>query len=165
LARTLLDLATVLSTDIDESRAKAPTIIKLKSFINRSYKEVAKRQRLEKSVSVTATNGQITKPSDFYIVVKIEYDGELIPYEEEADYISVPYDGSMALYYRYIPVDLTDADEPKTNIGNDQAIINYARYLFFQSEGMGDEAETALRDFETSKIKTTKKKLNFIVVR
>jgi hypothetical protein len=165
LARTLLDLTTILSTDIDESRAKAPTIVKLKTFINRSYKEVAKRQKIEKLVSVTATNGQITIPSDFYSVTKIEYDGELIPYEEEANYISTPYDGLMTLYYRYIPVDLADADEPKTNPGNDQAIICFARYLFFNSESMSDEAETALRDFETFKIRTTKKKLSFNVVR
>jgi hypothetical protein len=155
----------LLSIDVDENPPDGTTAAKLKTYLNRAYKEVAKRELLEKPIDVTAVDGKITKPYDFYYLKKVLFNNEAISSEEVAGYISVSDDGDMTLIYAYIPVDLTDNDTPLTNPGNDEAIFSFAKYLYFRSEGMPADAETSLRDFETYKIHRPKKNLSFSVVR
>lgn len=164
MARTLLDLANRVCDELDENKDDYNTITKVKKFINTIYKQVAKREGLEKYVEVSVTNYLITKPSDYFRVSKVIYVKEL-DYEEQEDKILVPTNGDMTLYYYYIPDDLTDSQEPLTNEANDDLIVSGTKFLYLQSENQYNKAEAHNRDYNTLPVKKTKKVIQFKVER
>jgi hypothetical protein len=163
--KTLLELAEQTMLEVDEEIGDIELKAAIKSFINSGYTELAKRQQLEKVLTVTSNDGKITKPTDYYKGVKVIYDKTEIPFEQEGDEISVGKSGDMKLIYNYIPVTLTDNDVPVTNPGNEEFMIAYAKYKYFQKENKYNNAEVFKRDYETFKVKRIKKDLHFHVIR
>lgn len=165
MGRTLLEMVTRVCDELDENTGDPSITSKLKKFINTAYKDVAKREGLEKSISVVAVNNTIPLPTDFYRVSKIYSGGSIIDYSEETDHIAVDSSGDMALFYFYIPADLGDNDTPLTNQGNDDSIINFAKYIYLQSDDQYSKAEVHNRDYNTQPIKRIHKAIEFKVVR
>ena len=50
--------------DIDEKMSDTEVVKKVKRFINRAYRELAKREELEKSKILQASEGKVKKPND-----------------------------------------------------------------------------------------------------
>jgi hypothetical protein len=151
--------------ELDEGSGDSLATSKLKKFVNTAYKDVAKREGLEKAMDIVAVNNTLPLPADFYRVSKVYYDGDIIDYNEEENYISVDGFGSMKLFYFYIPADLGDNDTPLTNPGNDDSIINYAKYIYLQSDDQYGKAEVHNRDYNTQPIRRIHKAMEFKVVR
>lgn len=172
MGRTLLELARTVYSDVDEKTPEDSAILAtIKTFVNRSYKEVAKREK-EKEVEVTAVDGKFTKP-DYYkkgIQLVYTYEGQkyAIDFEETDTEITCDYDGDMKFIYEYdfesLP-DLTDGLSPFTDIGNDEMILSGAKNLYWKKEGKYDKAEVEKRDFETFYIKRPKKIVKFTTYR
>lgn len=165
MARTLSALVQTAMMDVGAKANNSKISIKLTAFMNRAYKEVAKREKLEKVVTLSASDYQILKPADYYRVVRIVQNEEQLDFEEQSDYIEVEENGDVDLYYIYIPVDLGVDDEPLTNPGNDEAILHFAKHLYFKSQDEQDKAEAALRDYSDFNVQARRKKLQVSVVR
>lgn len=166
MGRTLTELATTLCIDVDEKTPPdSVTLAKAKGYVNRAYKEVAKRQGLEKTVTLASIDSKIEKPVDYYKTVRVEYQGTPIPNDEEDNYISIGIDAEVSLIYNYLPADLGDNAEPLTDKANDEAILCNAKYMYLKSDNKHEKAEIEKRDFETMYIKRQKKNLQFIVER
>lgn len=135
-------LREVFIEDVDEDITDMEIIGKAKKLINRAYKELAKREGLEKVITSLAENGEMTKPYDLIKVVEIQKDGVAKPYKMEGKRIVVPFDGEARLIYQYAPDNLQDDDdEPLTNVANEEFIINYAIYLYLMIEEEIDRAQ------------------------
>lgn len=146
----LKELRDTFTEDIDEDIGDTEFTGKATRLINRAYKELAKREELQKVISLTAVNNEVLKPADFLKVVEIRYDGEPITYKLEGDKIIVPADGEVNLLYQYIPESLVnDGDIPLTNAANDEFIISYAKYLYLMIEEEVDRAQLYKRECDT----------------
>jgi hypothetical protein len=63
MGRTLTDLINTICLDIDEDNTDSLVVSKLTSFVNRGYKELAKKDLIETSSDVVVTDYTIAKPS------------------------------------------------------------------------------------------------------
>jgi hypothetical protein len=170
--RTLVGLANTVYQDVNE---KTPTdlltLAKIKTFVNRSYKEVARREK-EKEIELDVIDGTFNKPQYYKKGLQLVYTNEgkkyAIDFEEIDTQITCDYSGTMKFIYEYdnqsLP-DLTDNEEPFTEKENDEAIMANARYLYWKSEGKYDKAEVEKRDFETSYIRRPVRILQFKIIR
>lgn len=145
----LIDIVEKILIDIDLNDYE--TQEKIKKFLNRAYKELIKKDKIYKQISVTSDeNGYFLKPSDFYKMGCVLFDDNEIPYEEYKDKIRIGLPNrTVILEYAYIPNDLDYNDELQTNPLNDEYLIAYAKYLYFQSEEEFNKAEIFKRDYET----------------
>jgi hypothetical protein len=167
MGRTLTDLINTICLDIDEDNTDSLVVSKLTSFVNRGYKELAKKDLIETSSDVVVTDYTIAKPSDYFKVSKILYNDLPIKWSDEESNILVDWNGNMTLFYYRIPLDLTGSSAPVTQQENDEVIIQYAKYLYWQSENKYDKAEAHRRDYQELlyKVKPRKRTLQFTVER
>lgn len=155
-----IDLVNIILVDIDSDDYETKT--KIKKFLNRAYKELVKKDKIYKQISlISDDNGYISKPSDFYKISCVLFDDKEIPYEEDKDKIRIPFKNrGVILEYAYIPNDLSDNDELQTNELNNEWLIAYTKYLYYQSEEEFDKAEVFRRDYESFPI-TKKRPVKF----
>jgi hypothetical protein len=167
MGRTLLDLANRIADDVDEKTTDAAVMEKIKRFINRYYKEVAKRQK-NSEVKVIALDGQFSKPVNYKKGVQLQYKESPIDFTENVSYITCDQSGEMTFIYEMdyeaLP-DLTDGTEPFTFEANDEIIISGAKYGYWKSEDKYNKAEIEKRDFETSHLKKPVVKISFTTQR
>lgn len=139
---TFKEMVEEVIIDLDEDTTDATVIKKVKRYINRGYKELAKKENLEKTSVKTVINNRITVPTNCIKVSSVSKDGVLLSYERQGKYIYLNTDGNCELTYVYVPDNLEgDDDEPVTNIGNIEFILNFAKWHFSSSEGMTDNAQ------------------------
>lgn len=138
---TFKEFYEIVMLDLDESLSDTEILDKVKGFVNRGYKELSKRERLSKVLTLNASNGKVKLPSDCYRLNFVTADNEVIGYDIEGKFIVVDYD-VVTLDYCYIPDNLElDDDEVETNSSYDEFIINYAKMLYFNSESMYQDAK------------------------
>jgi hypothetical protein len=167
MGRTLLDLATRIADDVDEKTTDAAVMEKIKRYINRFYKDVAKRQKCDEKV-VTAIDGIFSKPLYFKKGVQLLYNDAPIDFQESGTNITCEKSGDLTFIYEIdyesLP-DLTDGTEPLTFEANDEIIISGAKYGYWKSEDKYNKAEIEKRDFETSHLKKPIVKISFTTQR
>lgn len=166
MSRTLESIVQMICDDIyiKTSDAVIPVI---KRYVNRAYKALARRENIEKKVTVSAVDGLITKPSDYVKVIELRYNSVPLTYEEENGKIKSAYSGDLELVYNYEPTDLVNnADVPVTDAANDEFIYDYVKYLWYSRENKKEyKAEIHKRNYETMSIKKVKKQYQFTVER
>jgi hypothetical protein len=125
--------------DLDESMGDTSVVERVKKYINRGYKELAKREGLEKTKVTEVSDGKIKKPSDLIKLYGVRSEDGEIPCTLNGKYIEIDFEGEVELSYSYIPEALVEMeDETLTNPGNDEFIVTYAKYLFCMSDGLED---------------------------
>ena len=136
----LKELTETIIRELDEKQDET-IITRIKGYINRGYKELAKKEELEKATTMNITN-TFTKPDDLVKIVQIlDKNYRPLDFSYEGTRIRVNYQGEITLIYNYIPENLSnDNDIPETNIANEDFIINYAKWLYNLVE---EEQETA----------------------
>lgn len=142
------ELYETIITEIDE-RVDQALINKIKSYINRGYRELAKREVLEKTLTVNS-KGKFFKPDDLIKVLNVvDLEGNPVKYGYEGMYIRTDYTGKLKLIYNYMPDNLVnDKDVPETNIANEDFIINYAKYLYNLVEEQDETAKLHKIEYE-----------------
>lgn len=150
---TFLELTNTLLTDMDEKNTVTITS-KIKGFINRGYRELAKREGLLKKATLTVTTYNATLPTDCIKVSQVLYDGLAIPFKYLGSIVQTDvFSGSVDVIYNYVPAFMVnDADVPATNLGNEEFIINYAKWLYYLSDGLEDNAAIYKAEIEKMKI-------------
>ena len=126
----LKELTETIIRELDEKQ-DTNIIARIVSYINRGYKDLAKKEELEKTTKMTVSN-TFTKPDDLVRINQIlDNNYRPIDFSYEGTRIRVDYQGEITLIYTYIPDSLTnDNDIPETNIANEDYIINYAKWLY-----------------------------------
>lgn len=174
MGRTLNDLVVRICSELDENPGDSTVTGNIKKFVNTVYKDVATKEKLERRIAITTTNGIISKPSDFYDISDILYNDLSIQFEERGSdiYIFLPtFDVTddtacdVDMLYFYIPPDLEDADTPLTNQANDDLIVAGAKYIYLQSDNQYSKAEVHNRDYNTLPVRRTRKSMEWKVVR
>lgn len=140
---TFREIIDIVLSDIDEPSSDAILIKKIKNYINRGYKELARRECLTKAASKNISNYKIKKPVDCIKIYAAYLDGEVLPFNDEGEYLSFQLiSGTVKLVYSFIPDPLIDdGDETETSIAYDEFIINYAKWLFYLNDGLDEEAK------------------------
>lgn len=139
--------------DIDEEKGDAQLEGKLKRFINRGYKELAKREGLRKVSFSSIVNGVCRIPSDCNSIYNVKMDNNFIHYRLEGRNITYKNDGDIEIIYSYTPEDLEDMDDtPLTNSAYNEFIISYAKYLYYMMDLQVDIAKLHKIDTEAYKI-------------
>ena len=151
-------------SDIDESMNDGDVLKKVKKFINRAYKELGKREGLEKVKTLQASEGKIKKPSDCIEVFNVKFENNPIQFLIEGNYIITKAgDEEVEVSYAYLPEPLEELDdETVTNSANDEFILNYAKYLFFLTDDQDTLARTYKSEYENMHV-VVAPKLNKIV--
>lgn len=137
----------------------------VKRYINRAYKELARRERIDKVATVTAVEYKFSKPADYVKGYELYPSGIELPvrFWEEGSYIACGYNGEMEFIYNYEPNELSsNTDVPITNPINDQFIKDMTCYLWFSRENKKEyKAEIYKRNFENMPIKVQRKNLSW----
>lgn len=146
-------------SDIDESMSDEDVLKKIKRFINRAYKELGKREGLEKVKTLQASEGKIKKPSDCIEIFNVKFENNPIQFWIEGNYIITNVgDAEVEISYTYLPEPLEELDdETVTNSANDEFILNYAKYLFFLIDDQDTLARTYKAEYENIPIVVTHK--------
>ncbi|HEX9058920.1 MAG TPA: hypothetical protein VF941_01930 [Clostridia bacterium] len=174
MGRTLNDLVVRICTELDENPGDSTVTGSIKKFINTIYKDVAIKEKLERRVTISASNGIISKPSDFYDVSDIFYNDCSMEFEERGSdiYVFLPaFDITndtacdVDMLYFYIPPDLGDTDTPLTNQANDDLIVAGAKYIYLQSDNQYSKAEVHNRDYNILPVRRMRKSMEWKVVR
>lgn len=137
------EIINTVIVDIDESLSDTTLVNKIKSYINRGYKDLAKKENLEKKKIMTINSNAFKMPSDGFDIVEVLSDGERIEYALQGRYVALndTYK-EITLVYNYLPDNLEELeDETETNEANIEYIIAYAKYLYFLSEMLTDDAK------------------------
>lgn len=130
--------------DIDEDRTDKTVLEKVKSFINRAYMDLAKREGIEKTIKVTPKQGIVKLPEDFSRIFEVTYMGNLMPYTLRGKEMICNTEKELLLTYNYRPETLiNEDDELETSTINSEYIINFAKFLYFSSEQEADQARAA----------------------
>lgn len=138
---TYKELIEDVIVDLDEDMEDQDTIDKVKRFINRGYKELAKRENLEKTKSTYAFEGKFKKPADMVTLYWVKFEGKTVPFSIEGKYVTTTAEGEVEICYSYIPEALEELeDETLTSATNDEFIINYAKWLYCMYDGNVDLA-------------------------
>lgn len=127
--------------DLDENVSDSAVVRKIEKFVNRGYKEAAKREGLSKEMDLDIVDGVVSRPGGLIDVISVTQNGIPVNFEVFRNYIKVDAQGTVNVLFNYIPDNLEDVDdEPLTNPGNDELIINFAKYLYCMSEYLEDQA-------------------------
>lgn len=139
--------------DIDEEKGDTVLEGKIKKFINRGYKELAKREGLRKISYNALVDGSCRIPSDCNSVYNVKMENNFINFRVEGRNIIADFDGDIEINYSYTPVDLEDKEDvPLTNPANEEFILSYAKYLYFLSDSQVELAKLHKIDAESYKI-------------
>lgn len=152
--------------DIDEKMSDTEVVKKVKRFINRAYRELAKREELEKSKILQASEGKVKKPNDSIEVFEVKFENNPIQFWIEGNYIVTNAgDEEIEVRYRYLPESLEELDdETVTNSANDEFILNYAKWLFFLTDDQDSLARSYKSEYENMSILKAPKTYKIISV-
>lgn len=144
-------------------------IPKIKRFINRGYKELAKRQKYAEYTILTDT-GMFGKPIYCKKIVQVIKDNYPLEFSEVSSVISVATSGTLTVIYEIdinlVPDLISDNDTPVTDMRNDKFILDYAKELWYSKENKKEyKAEIYVRNYENYDIVRPKKILQFTVER
>ena len=149
---TFEELINIVVEDVDENVSDTVMLKKIRGFINRGYKVLAKKEKLEKTKTYTLTENRFKKPYDFCDIVEVtDSNRDRVNYMLQGSYIIVKEDiEEVILTYNYLPDNLEDeADETLTNEANVEFIVDYAKYLYYMSESLIDEAKMFKNNIDT----------------
>ena len=142
-------LVDTMLMDMDE---KSTTTItnKIKLYVNRGYRELAKREGLQKRITLETSNNKAVKPADCIKIDEVISGDYPIVFDLIGDSEGTgSTDGEVEIIYTYMPSAMSaDTDMPQTNIANEEFIINYAKWLYYLSDGMEDMAALFRTEFE-----------------
>lgn len=160
---TLQEILENVMMDIDEDIDDYEVVNVVTKFINRAYKDLAKKEYLEKITTLTFVDGVANKPTDFYNAIGLYVDDMPVQYEIQGNNIKSDYDSAI-LIYNYLPDELINLeDETVTNESNIEYLIAYAEYLYFRMEGMFEEMNIAKNDVDSFRITMPKLKFDKII--
>lgn len=160
---TLDELLENVLLDIDEEKSDLIIVNKLKKFINRGYRELAKREELSKTKDITLINGKCKLPFDCSKVLHALVDGKQVEYKVLGRYIYSDND-YLTLFYNYIPDLLENKDDEfETNENNSEFISLYAKYLYYFSESLTEESSIFKMEYEKYKIEKNKPSIEKII--
>lgn len=145
---TLGELMENILDDIDENSSDTIITNKLVRFINRGHKELAKREVLCKTKSITVIDGKAKLPMDCYKVLHCFYQDNPILYKIKGKMIYVDAD-NVELMYCYTPDTLTTDDEFETKECNIEFISSFAKHLYYFSESLTEEAALFKTEYES----------------
>lgn len=149
---TFEELINIVVEDVDEDVSDTVMLKKIRGFINRGYKVLAKKEKLEKTKTYTLTENRFKKPSDFFDIVEItDLNNERVNYLIQGSNIIIKDNvEEITLVYNYVPDNLEELeDETLTNEANIEFIIEYAKYLYYLSESLLDEAKLIKSNIDT----------------
>lgn len=166
MARNFQSIAQAVYDDIyiSDTDASIPVV---KRFINRSYKELARRSKIEKKVTINAIDNKFSKPSDYVSGLELYCSVLPITFVEEENNIISPYSGELTFIYNYDPLDMvSDNDVPSTASANDEFIVEWTKYLWFNRENKKEyKADIHRANAEQIKLVYPKKELNWTTER
>lgn len=144
--------------DIDEDITDMILVKKIKGYINRGYKELAKRERLEKKITTEIVAGLINVPSNAVKVYEVLSNGIPLGFTTQGKKVICNGNGEVDVILSYIP-DLmeNDDDEPVTNMANEEFILAYAKWLYFLSDDQIELSKLYKQEYESFKIITKEK--------
>ena len=153
---TLGELLENILLDVDEDKYDTTITNKIKKFINRGYRELAKREGLSKTKEITLANGKAKLPYDCSKVYSCLVDNANVEFKVLGKNIYSEND-KVTLFYNYIP-DLLEYedDEFETNENNVEFIMIYAKHLYYFSESLTDEAAQLKTEYENYRIEKFK---------
>ena len=153
---TLGELLENILLDVDEDKYDITITDKIKKFINRGYRELAKREGLSKTKEITLTNGKAKIPYDCAKVYSCLVDNANVEFKVLGKYIYSDYP-NLTLFYNYVP-DLLEYDDEEfeTNENNVEFIMLYAKHLYYFSESLTDEATQFKTEYENYRIEKSK---------
>ena len=153
---TFNELLENILLDIDEEKSDADITNKIKKFINRGYRELAKREGLSKTKDITLNNYKAKIPYDCAKVYRCLVDNQQVPFTVLGKYIYSDYP-NLTLFYHYVP-DLLEYDDEEfeTNENNVEFIMLYAKHLYYFSESLTDEAAQFKNEYENYRIEKSK---------
>lgn len=153
---TLVEFLENLAIDCDEDLSDTEITRRFKNYINRGYKELARREKLERSsIKTVNDNKYITVPDDLIEISEIRQNGDKVSYRVDANkiYINVSPNSDITLSYVYIPDVLKkDKDSTETLLANDEFILNYAKWLYYLNDGLLEEAQIYKSEYENMMI-------------
>ena len=160
---TLGELLENILLDIDEDKYDTDMTNKITKFINRGYRELAKREGLSKTKDITLNNYKAKIPYDCAKVYRCLVDNQQVPFTVLGKYIYSDND-KVTLFYNYIP-DLLEYvdDEFETNENNVEFIMLYAKHLYYFSESLTDEAAQFKTEYENYRIEKSKPIISKII--
>ena len=160
---TLGELLENILLDIDEDKYDTDMTNKITKFINRGYRELAKREGLSKTKDITLNNGKAKIPYDCAKVYRCLVDNQQAPFTVLGKYIYSDYP-NLTLFYNYVP-DLLEYDDEEfeTNENNVEFIMLFAKYLYYFSESLTDEAAQFKTEYENYRIEKSKPIIDKII--
>lgn len=163
---TFQEIIEDVMSDIDESMNDSDVVKKVKRFINRAYRELAKREGLEKSKILQASDGKVKKPSDSFEIFEVKFENNPIQFWIEGNNIVTNVgDEEVEVRYCYLPEQLEELDdETVTNSANDEFILNFAKYLFFLTDDQESLARSYKSEYENMNLVIAPKAFNVISV-
>lgn len=150
---TFKEFVETIIGDIDEDVSDMVLIKKIKGYVNRGYKELAKRESLEKKITTEIVDGLINIPSNAVRVYEVLSNGIPLGFTSQGKKVICNGSGEVDVIISYIP-DLmeNDDDEPVTNMSNEEFIISYAKWLYFLSDDQVELARLYKEEYESFKI-------------
>lgn len=162
---TLKELIDNAINDVDEDVSDVTLRSRFKRYVNRAYKELARREGIEKNINLIPTQNVVYKPYDLIALHEIRCNGEPIVFEVTGRVIRVQTDNEIELIYNYLPDALEgEDDETITNPANDEFIGHYAKWLYYNQEGEKENAGIERTEFEGMKLVTQIRTTNIINV-
>ena len=147
---TFKEIVNTIIGDIDEDINDTLLVSKIKGYANRGYKELAKREYLEKTLTTELVDGMSSIPSNAIKVYEVKKDGVPLRFDIDGKKVIVDSTGEVEVVYTYIPDSMeNDDDEPTTNMGNEEFILSYAKWLYFLSDDQVELAKLYKQECET----------------
>lgn len=147
------ELIDTILIDIDEDKTDTALVAKLKGFVNRAYMELAKREGIEKVKTAVPVEGFIKLPEDYVRLYEVLLGMSPMPYSHAGDKIYCPSEQELTLVYNYRPEALeNDDDELVTNPVNEEFILSYAKWLYYNSEQETSQAQMEKANLQDFKI-------------
>lgn len=149
---TFKEIYEAVIKELDEKQEEI-VLQRIKSYINRGYRELAKKERLERVINRSVEN-VFTKPDDLIRIIQIlDSNNRPLDYSYEGGRIRLNYEGSVSIIYNYVPENLVfDEDLPETNPANIDYIINYAKWLYNLVEEQDEVAKIYKVEYEAMNI-------------
>lgn len=150
---TFGEILNTLFDDLFEKKSDTEVERRLKNYINRGYRELAKREKLTKLVKLKPVNGVVRKPTGCIKINCITLSDMVVDYIENNGRINVDTDNEVEIEYYYLPDTLEDLeDETITNSANDEFILSYAKWLYFMADNMYEDSNYWKQEYSNMKL-------------
>lgn len=144
-----IELVNLLFDDLFETK-NVENERKFRSYINRGYQELNKRENNKKVITGTSP---ITIPNDFIKISTVTVGDMIVPYEITDNKINVNTDVDCEVRYNYsVPQLINDTDILQTNSANSDFILAYAKWIYFMNDNMYEDANYWKKEYESMKI-------------